>query len=98
MMDSPANPSLPLVNIRGKAFTVLFKQPPGKNRRGLCDFGPQILYIDPRDPDTMLIALHEALHAAFPDLNEEAVKEGAHGLEALVQVVVHYLVRKAKTK
>jgi hypothetical protein len=63
------------VNIRGKRWTVLRKAPPGaKTALGLCVKADQTIYIRPgaEMPGTII---HEVLHAALWDLDEDAVSE-----------------------
>jgi hypothetical protein len=62
------------VRIRGNWWKVLRKAPPGEpNALGLCDYGDRTIYIRP-GAEMPATIIHEAIHAAIPDLDETAVE------------------------
>jgi hypothetical protein len=62
------------VKIRGGWWRVLRKAPPGeKDALGLCDYGDRTIYIRP-GAEMPATIIHEAIHAAVPDLDETAVE------------------------
>lgn len=57
-----------------------------RNLYGDCDYGTKVIRIDARISGTELLdtLCHELIHARWPDLSEEAVKEFA---ETLTEVI-----------
>lgn len=63
------------LKIRGRTWTLKLQAPPRRpSDFGMCDYETRTLYVHPeREPEATLI--HEVLHAALPDLTEDAVVE-----------------------
>jgi hypothetical protein len=60
------------VSIRGERWTIHPTPPPDEKARGLCVFKTGRIYFTP-NADAASTLIHEVLHAALPDLDEDAV-------------------------
>lgn len=60
------------VRIRGKWWRVVYGRAPKYKVVGMCDYASRTLYITRRG-EPYSTAIHEALHAALPDLDEDAI-------------------------
>lgn len=79
------------VRVSDEPWKVIFKKPTEddyigveEDDIGLCVAEDRKIYVDP-DPDMVLsTALHEVLHAVFPQLSEDAVIDGEAALMDLI--------------
>jgi hypothetical protein len=73
------------VLIRGKMWTVVLRRLLPKYH-GLCHYDTRTIELDAKQSEKDLLgtAIHEALHAAFPDLSEDAVDEASISVGELV--------------
>lgn len=79
------------VRVCGKPWKVIFKRPTEddyigveEDDIGLCVAEDKKIFVDP-DPDSVLsTALHEVLHAVFPQLSEDAIIDGEAALIDLI--------------
>ena len=68
------------LKIRGQYWRVVFEAPPKDKGgdfgdHGLCHYETRTLYVDPLKADVWGTYLHEVLHAALPDICEEAIAD-----------------------
>ena len=79
--------------LRGQDYTV-----EACKIEGVCDSpgntGPKFLTIDPpaKGREQLRIILHEALHACYWDLSEDAVHEGSRDIAALLWKMGYRLI------
>ncbi len=63
------------LKIRGKTWTLKLQAPPRRPLDiGMCDYDTRTLYVHP-ERETEATLIHEVLHAALPDLTEDAITE-----------------------
>jgi hypothetical protein len=72
------------VKIRGNWWRVIIGRTPVRHVDGYCKFSDRTIYIRPR-ADRFSTAVHEVLHACFPDIEESAIVEA----EAAIMDVLH---------
>jgi hypothetical protein len=71
------------VKIRGKRWRIVIGRTPARRTDGYYRYTDRTIFIRPH-ADHFTTAIHEVLHACFPDLEESAVAECE---EALVRVL-----------
>lgn len=71
--------------IRGKRWHVKWESPDGD--LGECDWDSHTLTINPDmdAPATADVMIHEYLHARWPDLGEDGVREAATEISAMLE-------------
>ena len=62
------------IKIRGEKWRIVIARPPQNFCDALCCYNERTIYIRPT-ADLTRCVVHEILHAACPDLSEEAVEE-----------------------
>jgi hypothetical protein len=74
------------VRIAGRYWRVVLGKPPGTNL-GECDYATRTITIrDTLQPiERKGTAIHEALHAAYPDLDEDAVLRGEYAVMSVLR-------------
>lgn len=75
------------IKIRGAKWKILLARPPMNNCDGLCDEEERTIYIRPTCPDPISTVIHEVLHAAFPDMSEDAVCEAEEALTGALELI-----------
>lgn len=62
---------------------------PGRSLNGVCDFDRHEIIVRPTLtlPETLGVAIHEALHAAYPWLTEEAIEAGELGVVRVLRAM-----------
>lgn len=95
-MKPPDFSKIKTVVLRGKVFKLVWRKPPNtcpdpkQHTVGLCDHpgtpGKE-LWVWPKQEffDLHATVLHECTHAAFPDLDETAVRELEEGVTRLLK-------------
>lgn len=89
------------VRICGESWKVIFKRPTEEDYIGveeddigLCVSEEKRIFVDP-DPDVVLsTAIHEVLHAVFPQLSEDAIIDGEDALVDLINKFPQELLHK----
>jgi hypothetical protein len=89
------------IKIDGVKWKILFKKPTPndyigveEDDIGLCVSEDKKIFVTP-DPDMVLgTAMHEVLHAAFPQLNEDAIIVGEKALVQLLDKFPKELLQK----
>jgi hypothetical protein len=81
------------IRIRGRWWVIKRAAPPKKGEAkgvgrtdGLCDYETRTIYVNPRSEEQRATLLHEVLHAALPDLDEDAIRETEEALENALQI------------
>jgi hypothetical protein len=90
------------IKIDGARWKVLFKKPTAKDYIGieeddigLCVSEEKTIFATP-DPDMVLgTAIHEVLHAVFPQLSEDAVIAGEEALMELLNKFPNELLHES---
>lgn len=64
---------------RGTRYKFFFRAPRNKNHWGTCSYTKKEIEVRPslNPEDKLNCIIHEALHACFPDLIDEAIDESA---------------------
>lgn len=62
------------LKIRDQQWRIVIGRPPKNNCSALCDYETRTIYIR-KGQDKAACIIHEIIHAAFPDLKEDAVEE-----------------------
>ncbi len=72
------------VLIRNQWWTVMLR--PLRKYYGLCHYDTRTIDLSTLqgDKDLLVTAVHEAMHAAFPDLSEDAVDDASRGVAEIV--------------
>lgn len=89
------------VRINEEPWKIIFKRPTEydyigveEDDIGLCVSEDKKILVDP-DPDNVLsTAIHEVLHALYPQLSEDAIIEGESGLMDLLNKFPQELLQK----
>jgi hypothetical protein len=89
------------IKIDGVKWRILFKKPTAKDYIGvvdddigLCVSEDRKIFVTP-NPDMVLgTAMHEVLHAVFPQLNEDAIIAGEKALVQLLDKFPKELLQK----
>ncbi len=82
------------INIHEIKWRVVFRKPTdkdiapvdGKDQIGLCDFEKNEILVSP-DENILGTAIHEVLHAYYPQLSEEAIEGGEEVLLDLLSKI-----------
>jgi hypothetical protein len=70
------------IRIRGAWWTVRYQRPPVKERLdGMCHYATRTIYVNPAAMNQRSTLVHEVLHAALPDLCEDAVEGAEDAIE-----------------
>jgi hypothetical protein len=56
---------------------------------GVCDFKRRLIYVTP-NATALVTLVHEALHASFPDLNEDAVMRAEMNLKNAIELFAEW--------
>jgi hypothetical protein len=79
------------LNICGEKWRVLFRRPTERDYIGveeddigLCVAEDKKIFVDPIPDNVLSTAIHEVLHAVYPQLSEDAVIDGEHALMDLI--------------
>ncbi len=72
--------------IRGKTWRIVVGKTPVKHTDGLCRWSDRTIFIRPR-ADHFATAIHEVLHACFPDIDESAVVETEQAIVAVLTLL-----------
>lgn len=76
------------VRIRGAEWRLLLQRPPTREvLDGLCDYDTRTIYINPRAECRIGTTIHEVLHAALPDIDEEAILVAEDALVKALEVM-----------
>lgn len=77
------------VCVRGKTWRIALARPPRNDCEGLCVWETRMIYIRPRAKcPPVRVAVHEILHAALPDLREEAIEEVEEALITGLELIL----------
>jgi hypothetical protein len=90
------------INVDGEKWKVFFKKPTQddyigieEDDIGLCVMEERKIFVTP-NPDMVLgTAIHEVLHAAFPQINEDAIIAGEEALLELLNKFPNELLHES---
>lgn len=68
------------LRIRGAPWRIVIGRPPLNKCEGLCVYQTRTIYVRPNSPDRSATAVHEILHACFPDIEEAAIREAEEAI------------------
>jgi hypothetical protein len=74
------------VKIRGKTWRIVIGKMPARRTDGFCRYTDRTIFIRPR-ADHFTTAIHEVLHACFPDLEEGAVIDAEEAIVRVLSVI-----------
>jgi hypothetical protein len=74
------------VKIRGKTWRIIVGRTPVRRCDGYCRMRDRTIFIRPR-ADRIATAIHEVLHACFPDIEEYAVTECEEAIMDVLGVI-----------
>ena len=72
--------------VRSQPWTIILS-PRNLKNRGECDYGQNAIRLCRGTADLRDTLIHEVLHAALPDLAEEAVVETAAAIDSALEAV-----------
>ena len=73
--DRRAKPKGYRVKIRGQNWRIVIGRPPQNKCDGLCSYRQRTIWLRPGTEHLVSTAIHESLHACFPDIDEPTVIE-----------------------
>jgi len=81
-------------NIAGRRFRIemVSKKDLSANTRGICDYDNRLIKIDKNlsTPELCDTIIHEAMHGAFPWMEEYCVEEFAENVSRLIGKILQY--------
>jgi len=71
---------------RGKKYKIFFRPPKNRKHLGTCDFDVREIEIRPNleGKERLDCIIHEALHACFPDIDDDAIDETGTSISDLL--------------
>ena len=73
--------------IRGIPWKFIVGRPPGNKCDGMCCYDIRTIYVRKTATDPIATAVHEVLHACFPDVEEGAIIDTEEAIMAALEAL-----------